>query len=983
MKRALQGGVEKAAKRVLAAGNGSAPGVLDGWDPPRTALEQQFMKSKVALPDTLIAVEVGYKYRFFGRDAEIAAEILGFYVGRSQTDTYVSCSFPVQNLAVHTGRLVNMGYKVAHLAQAETSALRTDQGVASGKLFEREVVGLFTKATSVLKNDAVQSDNDDESNNLVVVCEDLIPPAARRGTEQVTISVIAISLATGGTLVWDQFSDGPLRRELMTRLLHFDPVEIIADDAVSAPTLRCLESLGLNKGVTLEPPPRPPGSVRFESIAARKWAKQETVVTGFFAEHPTLQAEALALPSRVVACLGVLVKHLTDFHLEVFLYTRAPSPAGDVFTRFSGAGYMKLPSTTLTNLEVFAASGDQGRTRGANARVRGSLNWVVNNCRTGFGARKMRAWLSKPLVDIHAIRARHDAVAQVAGGDHRAELEAYKNKVLSGLPDVERILTKMTYGRANPREFSTLLKTVRGVAQACVSKVDVASLVSDDRLAALLKVTLDPSSHQEADRICAAALRALNADAAAENDVKKVFKVADPPVDGPSSLAEVAALFKAEEKVVETLRKHLYEVRKTLRIPNLEYKTVGTTEYLLDVPLANVKAVPKDWTLESSVAKSKRYHTPFIKEAMHKLQVTQDTLKMESQRALEEVEQEFSRANMRLLQGFIDNLAVLDCLFSLGNLARDEGWVRPEMVPEPVLEVVGGRHPVIDRLLKEQGKNYVPNDVMVRTGDGEQVVVITGPNMGGKSSYIRQAATAVLLAQIGSFVPAEKAKLGVFDSIHVRLGSHDSLLDGQSSFLVEISETSEILAKATAHSLLVLDELGRGTSTFDGIAVAHSILEYLVTQVRCITLFVTHYPELLDLVPIFPKRIKTCHMAFTHKPAAPTDAAAAESDDASAQQVTFLYKLVDGTSPSSFGMNVAKLAGIPSSIIATAVSRSRELQKVSEDHRKNSEASIQSVFALLSMQNAVKQLLRDGVTPASLQGFRGRVDFIDTQRLLA
>ena len=898
------------------------------------------MKHKLQLPDTIIAVECGYRYKFFGRDAEVAGDILGFYVNPGQDkDTYCTCSFPVNRLSVHTARLANKGYRVAHLGQAETNAERQDVGKAG--VFEREIIGLFSKSTlPIITSTEMEmgATQDDNANNMIVVFERAIPKQERIGNAQVRITVVVVSLATGGQLRWDSFEDGSLRRELMSRLLHFEPVEIVASDDLTAPTLRTLESLGLNHGITPTAPQSVPGDVRFESRGAKTFLNQRAFVEEFFASHQTLLTEVSSLPEDVLGCLSALIHHLAVYSLEDFLCTRGGGSDG-TFKKFSEIGYMHLPSETLTSLEIFDVAGLQKK--GAGARVHGSLNWVVNNCRTAFGARKMRLWLAKPLLDVDEIRRRQAAVHDMARGEYVGELDRLKGKVIAQTPDLERVFAKMSYGKASPKEMLAFLKCVNRIITD-IAQSEAHSVLNT--LSPLLQSLLGDTEHDELNTLCDTALSQINESAAEKNCTAELF------MDTEESPTELRALEEEQAEAHSVLKEHLIECRKAVRCPSLAYKTIGSDRFLLDVPNTSARLIPKGegWVKESSVAKSTRYHTPVIKECLQKLQLAGDTMKKLAERHFVAHQKRFVKQHARVLQNFIDALGDFDCLASLATLARDTDWCQPDFFPDvpgvpSSLEVKNGRHPVIDRILKESDKIFVANDVHIRGQDNEQVVIVTGPNMGGKSSYLRQAALLVLLAQVGSFVPAESAKMSVFDAIYVRLGSHDSLLDGQSSFLVEITEMSTILQKATPRSLLVLDEIGRGTSTFDGIAIAHSILEWLICSVGCTTLFVTHYPEILELSPVFKNRLRTCHMSFLEDPKGNAEGGEGEAMEVDVDggdtgtKVTFLFKLVEGNSPSSFGMNVAKLAGIGDDILKVAVERSKMLVEMTKEAQAEGE----------------------------------------------
>jgi len=315
--------------------------------------------------------------------------------------------------------------------------------------------------------------------------------------------------------------------------------------------------------------------------------------------------------------------------------------------------------------------------------------------------------------------------------------------------------------------------------------------------------------------------------------------------------------------------------------------------------------------------------TLFVVEATRKLAQCRERLLVESERCWGTLLQDFSNAHHTTFSGVIGRLATLDCLFSLSEVAKLPGYCRPDISEAAEVILKDSRHPMVERLMHERATGgYVPNDVSLTVG-GERCMVITGPNMGGKSSYIRQVALIVLMAQIGSYVPAASARVGVFDAIYARMGARDDLVHGQSTFMVELQETSDILRRATDRSLVILDELGRGTSTHDGVAIAHATLEHLLTEVRSALLFVTHYPQITGIADAHPSSVGCYSMAFLQDTAEGPHPAASP-------RVTFLYKLHRGVAPSSFGLNVARLAGIPEAILKVAQEKSREMGALSK-----------------------------------------------------
>ena len=266
-------------------------------------------------------------------------------------------------------------------------------------------------------------------------------------------------------------------------------------------------------------------------------------------------------------------------------------------------------------------------------------------------------------------------------------------------------------------------------------------------------------------------------------------------------------------------------------------------------------------------------------------------------------------AKYQSLRDCVSSLATLDALLSLATLANQPGYVKPTFVETTELDIVGGRHPMVEQLLLDA---YVPNNLQL-SGDATRALLVTGPNMGGKSSYVRSAALIAIMGQIGSYVPAESAKLGMLDAVFTRMGALDNMLKGESTFMVELNETADILRSATSRSLIILDELGRGTSTFDGVAIAEAVLDYVIRDVGALTLFITHYQHLARLQDGFNGELKNVHMSFEERDGG--------------KEVVFLYEVAEGTSHRSYGLNVARLAKVPEKVIETAEVKSRELEE--------------------------------------------------------
>jgi DNA mismatch repair protein MSH3 len=374
---------------------------------------------------------------------------------------------------------------------------------------------------------------------------------------------------------------------------------------------------------------------------------------------------------------------------------------------------------------------------------------------------------------------------------------------------------------------------------------------------------------------------------------------------------EIEKQAKELNRLNDEKNEHLEKVRKIVKNPNLVFKNILGRQDVVEIKVGDMNLVPKDWYKISQTKALARYQTPFVLEQKKEVQLYQELLESASIVAWNDLLRDFC-AHYELLRKTISTLAALDCLFSLAELSNKKTFTRPIFeTGKPKLNVVNGRHPMIEVLLEKDSQGqFVPNNADLNS-DGERCMIITGPNMGGKSSYIKSMALIVLMAHIGAFVPAESCHLTIFDAIFTRMGASDDMTRGQSTFFVELNEAAESLRTATERSLVVMDELGRGTSTHDGTAIAYATLEHFVCQTECLTLFVTHYPLLTTLTSIYPDMIKNYHLAYSDK---------------SNNEVTFLYKLAPGPSPKSYGLNVARLAGLSSSIVESASEKSTQFE---------------------------------------------------------
>ncbi|XP_063278865.1 DNA mismatch repair protein Msh3 isoform X7 [Prinia subflava] len=799
-----------------------------------TPLELQFIEMKKKYKDTVLCVECGYKYRFFGQDAEIAAKELNIYCHLDHN--FMTASIPSHRLFVHVRRLVAKGHKVGVIKQMETAALKA-AGENKSSLFSRKLTALYTKSTLIgedvnplLKlDDSVDVEEvtaDVPDNYLLCICENGDNLKDRKKGDIVT-GIMAIQPTTG-EVIFDSFRDCSSRSELESRVLRLQPVEIILPSRLSDQSEKLIHSI--------------------TSMSNFKQLSSETE-------------------------------------------------------------YMTINGTTMKNLEILQNQTDM--------KTKGSLLWVLDHTKTSFGRRRLKKWVTQPLLKFSEINARLDAVSEILLSE--SSVFGQIQKLLCKLPDLERGLCSVFHKKCSTQEFFLIVSTLSRLDLEIQAFVPVIhSHVRSPLLKnALLEIPdlLSPVKQY---------LKILNEEAAKTGDKTQLFK----------DLTDFPAIQKKKEEIQDVLSKiqlHLPDIRKQIKNPSAEYVTVSGQEFLIEVKNCHKSSVPSDWIMVSSTKAVSRFHSPFIIENYRVLQQLREQLVLDCSAEWLCFLDHFSE-HYHPVSKAICHLATVDCLFSLAQVAKQGDYCRPT-VQDKRHEIIikNGRHPVIDVLLGEQDQ-YVPNTTSL-SGDGERVMIITGPNMGGKSSYIKQVALITVMAQIGSFVPAEEATIGIVDGIFTRMGAADNIYKGRSTFMEELTDTAEIIRKATSRSLVILDELGRGTSTHDGIAIAYATLEHFIRDVQALTLFVTHYPSVCELEQLYPHTVGNYHMAFLLNEEDSSQQRGSEMEE-NPEFITFLYQITKGVSARSYGLNVAKLADIPEEILKKAAHKSKELERIVNMKRK-------------------------------------------------
>jgi len=585
---------------------------------------------------------------------------------------------------------------------------------------------------------------------------------------------------------------------------------------------------------------------------------------------------------------------------------------------YSTESFMLLDRATRRNLELTETI--------RTGQTQGSLLGVLDRTVTPMGGRLLRRWLGQPLLDLKRLVARQDAIEALL---NNASIRAETLAALKGVADLERLTNRIVGGSAGPRELVALRHSLEVIPALRALIVSLPALAS-------LHDTLDP-----AGEIVDLIGRAIADDPPATlNTVGVIRPGYSPELDGIHASSRDAKDWVAGLEAVERERTGI----KTLKVGF--NKVFG---YYIEISKAQSKNAPPEYIRKQTLVNSERYITPELKEY--------ESLILNAEERILEVESRLYREVLQAIAGHSDRLlrtaralAHLDAFAALAEVAARENYTRPTLTTDDVLIIREGRHPVVEKLLREE--RFIPNDV---TFDADQrLLIITGPNMSGKSTFIRQVALITLMAQIGSFVPAESATIGLVDRIFTRIGAQDEIHAGQSTFMVEMVETARILSGGTRRSLVILDEVGRGTSTYDGMAIARAVVEYLHNSphLGCKTLFATHYHELTELANILP-RVRNYNVAV-----------AEEGDD-----VVFLHKVLPGGANRSYGIHVAKLAGIPKGVINRANEILAELEAAGSDFTvKSRHPGGPTQLALFSMEppeviTALRNLEIDELTP--------------------
>ncbi len=623
-------------------------------------------------------------------------------------------------------------------------------------------------------------------------------------------------------------------------------------------------------------------------------------------EHFSRSTDNLGIPGNSSLCaLGGVLEYL-------YATQRTGLEGINKVNVYSDEEYMKLDVSTRSNLELTETM------RGKE--LRGSLLWVLDKTETAMGKRLIRSWIEQPLINLAQITSRQNGVAELYGDSVlRGEITA----ALDGVYDIQRLMTRVLHGTVNPREIRSLAYTISRLPE-------IKSLISDCKSQIINKINDDIGEHREIYDLIEAAI---------VDDPPAALKDGNVIREGYN--AEVDSLRIDKKDGAGFIARIEAEERERTGIKTLKIKYNKVFGYYIEVTNSYKELVPPEYIRKQTTVNSERYITDSLK--------TQESRVLGAQERLIRLEAELFDGvrltiaeNLEALQRTAAALARLDALCSLAKVAANNNYVLPDINKNGVINIKDGRHPVVEAIQKAP---FVPNDTVLDNGDN-LCAVITGPNMAGKSTYMRQVAVITLMAQIGSFVPARSADISICDAIFTRVGASDDLASGQSTFMVEMSEVAHILKNATKNSLIIFDEIGRGTSTFDGMAIAQAVLEFVCDRkkIGAKTLFATHYHELTQMEDTLQGVIN--YNTSVKK----------RGDD-----ITFLRKIVRGGADGSYGIEVAKLAGIPDNVIKNAKNILNELEENGGETRiryveKPTQSSDQIGFASAESDELVNEM---------------------------
>ncbi|MBW2473583.1 MAG: DNA mismatch repair protein MutS [Deltaproteobacteria bacterium] len=794
-----------------------------------TPMMQQYLEIKSEYPDAILFFRLGDFYEMFMEDAVVAARVLDITLtsrNKGATAEIPLCGVPFHSCQPYVAKLVQNGHKVAICEQVE------DPKQAKG-IVKRAVVRVVTPGL-VVDTDTL----DPRRNNYLMA---LMPD--KNGC----YGVACVDITTGEFRVTELLDPESTAGEIISR----DPAEVLVVEGESGDSLVNLLQ----------------GSLQGRNVnRLPEWAAAEDRARLMLLESfPDSSMESFGchdMPAAVRAA-GMILYYLEETQKGSISHLQ---PLQTYHVR----DHMVLDDFTRRNLELTETLHDGGR--------RGSLLGVMDRTVTAMGARKLRHWMTHPLVDRQRIEERHVAVEELV---RESLCRDDLRRALDEVYDLERLNGRIAMATGNAKDLAALRISLEKLPQI----IDLLAPLDSPMLTGL-RESLDTLPDM------AALISGSIVD-----DPPFVLREGGLIREGyHSELDELRSISREGKGWIARLEQ---EEKEKTGISNLKVRYNRVFGYYIEVTKSQLDRVPEDYQRKQTLANAERYITPTLKEYEEKVLGAEDRVVEIEYDLFQKVRRQVATQGQRI-QATADKVAILDILLGLADLSHERNYCRPEMDESTDLLIEDGRHPVIETM--NLGERFVANDVHMDTEE-RQILIITGPNMAGKSTFMRQVALLVLMAQMGCLVPAKKARIGIVDRIFTRVGASDNLARGQSTFMVEMTEAANILNHATPRSLIVLDEIGRGTSTFDGVSIAWAVAEYLHdnAKVAAKTLFATHYHELTDLA-LTRERVQNYNVAVK------------EWDD----QIIFLRRIVKGGASHSYGIQVARLAGLPADVISRA-----------------------------------------------------------------
>ncbi len=825
-----------------------------------TPMMKQYLAIKAQYKDCLLFFRLGDFYELFLDDAQIGATVLNITLTsrpRGKDGRIPMAGVPYHAVDSYLAKLVKAGYKVAI---CEQMSLPDKRGIV-----DREVIRIVTPGTVLDENALSKKDN-----NYIISL----------GIKDQILALAVADISTG---------------YFATTELKFDNLQqTLADQLAKLNPSECLLSPELYKNFELLKVLKVSKNLNVYSFA--EWSELTDRADNYLKKHFKVEnldgfgLKKNSLAAEVAAALIGYLKITQQSQIEHILK----------IVNFEDRDYLGLDRSTIINLELFSTIRDHD--------LRGSLLSVIDQTLTPMGGRMIKQWLIKPLINEVQINHRLDTV-EVFVND-LAWREGI-SQMLSQIPDIERLLSRVSVGLGNARDLVNL-------------KIALVKLLEVKQELVKSKLTL---------------IKQINNNLSSKLD--KVIELIDtqiaelPPID-----LRIGSLIKEGVKPeldklrtqVSKSRQWVATLEQTERqrtgISSLKVRFNKVFGFYIEVSKSNLNLIPDDYIRKQTLVNGERYITPDLKHHEEIILSAEEIINnLEYELFLEVVKKVLSQ--VKIIQQAAEAVGTLDCLVGFATLANQSGYTRPNLIKTGQIKITAGRHPVVEQLLED--KSFVPNDIYLDNRE-DQLLMVTGPNMAGKSVLIRQVALISLMAQIGCFVPAKKAELTIVDQIFVRSGASDVITANLSTFMVEMVETAFILNRATAKSLIIMDEIGRGTSTYDGISLAWAVAEHLIANPKVTpkTLFATHYHELQRLEEFYPQKIKNYSMAV----------------EENGENLNFLHTFILGGASHSFGVAVAKLAGVPQSVIESARQKLKDLEKrdlpISNSLVQNDQADLNS-----------------------------------------